>query len=319
MAKAYKLKHPNGDMTEHMGYSEFRRYLDSIGVGKTQIFESLDKQRPTRAGYQLLEIYEKEEEKLVCDLCGKEINTKEVGGYFENYPQCKECWDSWHGAKEENIIENKRILVIPDLHAPFTKDGYLEFCKSIYEKYKCNMVISTGDLIDMHFSSYHETNPDGYSAKDELVRAKEVVKRYYEAFPKMLICEGNHDLIFKRKALTSGLSSAWLKTMNDVLEVPNWIFKEYFIIDNILFYHGEGQNINTKAQQEMISCVCGHNHSKSSITFFQSRLGKRIFAMQLGTGINQDAYAFAYNKHGKPAHVNVGVIIDGTPIIEYME
>ena len=63
----------------------------------------------------------------------------------------------------------------------------------------------------------------------------------------------------------------------------------------------------------------GHRHSKSGVNFYQSRLGKRIFAMQLGTGINQDAYAFAYNKFGLPSHVNVGIIKNGVPIIEYME
>ena len=68
-----------------------------------------------------------------------------------------------------------------------------------------------------------------------------------------------------------------------------------------------------------MSCICGHNHSQSYIEFFQSRQGKRIFAMQVGTGINQEAYAFAYNKYGKPAHINVGIISNGTPIIEYME
>ena len=41
-----------------------------------------------------------------------------------------------------------RVLVIGDLHEPFTKVGYLQFCKSIYKKYNCNKVIFIGDCID---------------------------------------------------------------------------------------------------------------------------------------------------------------------------
>ena len=54
----------------------------------------------------------------------------------------------------------RRILVIGDLHAPFELDGYLEFCQETYAKYLCNQVIFIGDIIDNHYSSYHETFSD---------------------------------------------------------------------------------------------------------------------------------------------------------------
>jgi hypothetical protein len=77
MAKLYKLKHPDGIETSHVGYEEFKNYLSDIGIGKTQIFESLDKSRPTRAGYQLLEIIDTKDVKndllVTCDLCSKQM------------------------------------------------------------------------------------------------------------------------------------------------------------------------------------------------------------------------------------------------------
>lgn len=338
MAKLYKLKHPDNTITEHIGYNEFKCYLENLKIGKTQIFESLDKNRPTRAGYQLLEIVniEKEDYEVTCDLCGKKIKESEVAGKHEGSPQCKECWGKWHGAEDvkndEKLVEGKRnkiegkinnnpksILVIPDIHAPFTLDGYLEFTQQIYKKYECDYVIILGDILDNHYSSYHETDPDGFSANEELDKAKNIIKGFYNLYPNAKITIGNHDRIILRKTFSSGLSKHWIKDIKDVLETPNWDFKEYHIINDILFYHGEGQAPNTKATQEMISCVAGHRHSKSGINFYQSRIGKRIFAMQLGTGINQEAYAFAYNKFGLPSHVNVGIIKNGVPIIEYME
>ena len=63
---------------------------------------------------------------------------------------------------EYNVIcEYRRrkscVLVIGDLHLPFVKDGYLEFCIWVYKKYNCTEVVFIGDILDNHASSYHET------------------------------------------------------------------------------------------------------------------------------------------------------------------
>lgn len=55
-----------------------------------------------------------------------------------------------------------RVLVIGDLHCPFDLDGYLEHCQDIYSRHNCNRVVFIGDIIDNHYSSYHETDPDGF-------------------------------------------------------------------------------------------------------------------------------------------------------------
>jgi predicted phosphodiesterase len=57
-----------------------------------------------------------------------------------------------------NILKKQesRVLVIGDLHCPFEKEGYLEFCKEQYKKWKCNQVVFIGDIIDNHYSSYHD-------------------------------------------------------------------------------------------------------------------------------------------------------------------
>ena len=85
-----------------------------------------------------------------------------------------------------------RILVIGDLHEPFSLDDYLHFCKDQYYNYNCNKVIFIGDVIDNHYSSYHETDADGLGGKDELDFAIERISRWYEVFPRATVIIGNH-------------------------------------------------------------------------------------------------------------------------------
>ena len=62
----------------------------------------------------------------------------------------------------------RNVLVIGDLHEPFCLDEYLDWCLEQYETYSCNQVIFIGDIIDNHYSSYHETSADGMGGSDEL-------------------------------------------------------------------------------------------------------------------------------------------------------
>ncbi|HBH23609.1 MAG TPA: hypothetical protein DDY13_09320, partial [Cytophagales bacterium] len=61
---------------------------------------------------------------------------------------------------ERSKPTERNVFVVGDLHEPFTLEGYLEHCKHVYDKFNCNHVVFIGDIIDNHFSSYHETVPD---------------------------------------------------------------------------------------------------------------------------------------------------------------
>jgi predicted phosphodiesterase len=217
---------------------------------------------------------------------------------------------------------NNNILIISDLHSPFIKEGYLEHCKNVYKKYKCNKVIFIGDILDNHYSSYHETDPDGYSANDELTNAIELLQPWYKAFPIADICIGNHDRIIDRKAKTFGLSSRWIKSIADVLHTPKgWTFAEHFEYDNVLYYHGEN---STGLLQTLLghrcSIVCGHTHSKFELVYNASQKDL-IFGLHVGCGIDWDKYAFEYAKYDvkKPIIGCAVVLNNGTlPILEPM-
>ena len=218
-----------------------------------------------------------------------------------------------------NTKEESRILVIADLHLPFEKPGYLEFCVSIKEKYNCNQILFVGDIFDNHYSSYHETDPDGLSAKDEFEAGRDRLRLWYSVFPEAKVCLGNHDLIPCRKAFSAGLSKHWIRPMNEVLNVPNWNFQPSFTIDNVKYLHGVNKKARARAKADLCSIVQGHYHSEGYVEYFCGDTYK-IFAMQLGAGIDRDSYAMAYAKDMPKFHVNCGVVIAGkTAILEYME
>jgi metallophosphoesterase superfamily enzyme len=210
-------------------------------------------------------------------------------------------------------------LFIGDLHEPFCRSEYIDFCKEMYKKWNIDEVIFAGDIIDNHYSSYHETDPDGHSAAQELQSAKENIAKWYEAFPFAKVCEGNHDALPNRKGMTAGLSKRWIRSVKETLETPNWDFNESFIVDGVLYVHGTGRKARQRARQDMISVAQGHYHSESYVEY---TVGKRdkIFALQVGCGMDDKSYASAYGKHFAKMHINVGIILGGkTAFLEYMD
>lgn len=213
----------------------------------------------------------------------------------------------------------KNVLVIGDLHEPFCLDGYLEHCIETYNKYKCNEVVFIGDIIDNHASSYHETDPDGHSAGQELKLAIQRIKQWYNAFPKATVIIGNHDRLIMRKAYSSGLSKMWIKDYAEVLGTPGWNFTESIEIDNVLYIHGEGGTARARVRRDLQSIVQGHLHSQSYIEWIVGAKFK-LFGMQVGCGIDHKSYAMAYNKEGPKPAIACGIVLEGkTPINIMME
>lgn len=208
----------------------------------------------------------------------------------------------------------KNVLVIGDLHEPFCLEDYLYFCRAQQEKFNCGTVVFIGDIIDNHFSSYHDTDPDGLSAGMELVNAIKKVQRWYKVFPEAIVTVGNHDRMVARKLFSGQLSQRWIRPIQEVLEVPNWNFVDEFIHNDVLYIHGEGGTAKTKAREEMISVVQGHLHSEGYTEIISGTGGQR-FAMQVGCGIDFKQYAFSYAQRGKKPVISCGIVLNNFPIL----
>lgn len=213
--------------------------------------------------------------------------------------------------KAFEYINNKerRILVIGDIHAPFVLDGYLEFCKEMYSRYNCNQVIFIGDIIDNHYSSYHETDPNGMGGGKELKQAIKIVRKWRDAFPKADVTIGNHDRIIMRKAFSSDIPREWVKDYNDVLGTKwNWV--DRVVYDGVQYVHGEGGTARTKSKNDMMSTVQGHIHTQAYTEWMVGRNFK-VFGMQVGCGVDGNEYASAYAKNFKKQAIGCGVVIGG--------
>lgn len=212
------------------------------------------------------------------------------------------------------------VLVIGDLHEPFCLDGYLEFCREQQEKFNCGSVKFIGDVIDNHYSSYHEADPDGYGAGEELERAVDKLANWYKVFPEATVFIGNHDRIVYRKATSSGVSRAWIRDLNDALGTPNWNYIEEEIVHGVCYNHGEGGTAKNRMKVEHQSQVQGHLHSQAYVEYSVGPTLK-IFGMQVGCGVDRTAYAMAYGKNYKKPIISCGVVLNKgkLPIVLPME
>lgn len=211
--------------------------------------------------------------------------------------------------KSRRLASENNVIVIGDLHEPFCLDEYFEYCLDMREKFNCGKTVFIGDIVDNHFSSYHESDPDGKSAGDELDQAISRIKRWHDAFPNAYVTIGNHDRLMMRKAFSSGISKRWIKDYKDVLETPTWRFVDEIEIHDVCYVHGEGGTARTRVKAELQSVVQGHLHTQA---YCEWTVGarNRCFAMQVGCGIDRRAYAMAYAKTGKKPVIGCAVVLD---------
>lgn len=226
-----------------------------------------------------------------------------------------------YNVNKNQSLDNDNVLFVADLHSPWILDGYLDFCKEQQEKYKCGTVIFSGDIIDGHAWSYHESDVDGMSVGDELHAAKKQLKEVYKLFPTAHSLLGNHDLLISRKARTAGLSKHFIKDFGDVIEAPHgWSFSYELIKDNVRYIHGSIGNAFKRAVNSRMSTCQGHLHSE---TFVQWSVSEKdaIFGLQVGGGFDRDKYAFDYGKpFTKKPIIGCGLVLDKgtTPLVKLM-
>ena len=212
---------------------------------------------------------------------------------------------------------NQTVLVIGDLHSPFDLESYYDHCCEVADKYQPTRVVFIGDVIDNHYASYHETDPDGLGGGDELELAVDRLARWHDRFPNADVIIGNHDRLIMRKAHSSAIPSAWIRSFKEVLRVPTWEFSERVVIDKVQYIHGEGGTARTKHKKDLMSTVQGHLHAQA-YTEWTVGANYKIFGMQVGCGVNHETYAMAYARSFPKMAIGCGVVIDGTTAINLM-
>jgi len=215
-------------------------------------------------------------------------------------------------------LANSRILVISDTHCPFQHPDALKFLKAIKDKYKPDRVIHIGDEIDSHAMSYHDTDPDLFSAGEELKKARAVIWQIEELFPKVDVIESNHGSLWYRKAKTHGIPREAIKTYEEILKTKHW--KWHFELTITLpnkqpcyFHHGRSANSLVASQHRGMAIVQGHYHEKFNIQYWGTT--ERLnWGMNVGCLVDDKALAFEYNNSNlKRPLIGCGMIIDSQP------
>lgn len=222
------------------------------------------------------------------ELNGKQVEEK-VRGYLRTVDRYKPSFP---------------VGVFSDMHEPFGHPDYPYFLRETFKKYGVKQFVCLGDGFDSHAISTHDPEPCALGAYTETDMAIQRLKIYYALFPEVTYTLGNHDSRISRMAAKVGIGSRFIKPLHDILEMPDgWqVVEDEIIIDDVLYTHGEncgGQNgaINKAIRERMSVCI-GHQHSFGGVQYNANRRD-RIFGMNVGCGINEEAYAFAYGKHAK--------------------
>lgn len=190
-------------------------------------------------------------------------------------------------------------LIVGDLHAPFTRKQYMRFVQDTQKKHKTKRTVFIGDVVDSHALSFHEHNPSGKSAGDEICEARKEVARWHKAFPHASVCVGNHDDRIYRRALSFGIPRQAMKELSHIYDTPTWKWGLEFEFDGVLYTHGTGMSGVTAharlASLRRQSAVMGHVHSGAGVAYAACQKDL-IFGMNVGCGIDIRAYAFEYGK-----------------------
>jgi predicted phosphodiesterase len=214
-----------------------------------------------------------------------------------------------------------KILVLPDMHAPWVNMKALKQAHQWYKSHKPDLVVCLGDITDQKIWSRWPKDVDDASPTDEFLAAKKCLEQVYKMFPKMTIIRGNHDTRILSKAIEAGLPSQMFNDIDAVFNFKGWTWvpqNDKLIINTnrgpILFVHGDEQG-GTVVQKSRIlgmSVIQGHTH-KVSITYTTTLKGT-IFGAEMGCIMDTQSKAAKYaaaNPVG--SSVGFGVVKYGVP------
>lgn len=215
----------------------------------------------------------------------------------------------------------RRIMVIGDLHAPYTHPDAMDFLRAVRDEYCPDMVVQMGDETDGHAISFHDSDPNLDSAGVELEKAKLVLEKLHELFPNLLVCDSNHGSLVYRRAKAHGLPVQFIKKYRDILfpehGAPSWSWADAWVLNTPLgpvrFQHQVSGDFMLNASHERTSLVLGHEHGRFEVQYAASSTAL-YFGAYAGCLIDRKSMAFAYGKltRKKPI-LGCMVITDGCP------
>lgn len=215
-----------------------------------------------------------------------------------------------------------RTLFIGDVHEWVTHPGYRAFCRDIRDKYRTQRTVFMGDIADWHSISRHPKHPDAPSSKAEYQITRRQILKWHRDFPHAVVCIGNHDDRVIAQAASVNIPEALVRKYNETWGTTTWRWVYDLVIDGVYVFHGTEQSgihpaFNTMKTMCM-PVIMGHIHTAAGIKWLANPR-KRLFAMDVGCGVDDKAAAMLYGRHMKRKSILAcGVMVDGHPYHELM-
>ena len=215
----------------------------------------------------------------------------------------------------------KRIMVISDLHFPVEHPEALDFLEAMKDKYRPDLCVQIGDLVDLHNFSRYKKDPNFISPVDEIERGKAKLRELQILFPKLYIVWGNHDVRIKDRAKEAGIPDIALKDFVDLYDIfrPNWHFCYSLTLNDrderrrVLFIHGKKSDPVKLALEEGYNIVQGHYHTKPLVDW-AANSKRLIWGMNVGCLVNNNHICFDYAAlNTRKFILGSGIIENGTP------
>ena len=216
----------------------------------------------------------------------------------------------------------QRILVIPDLHAPYQHPDTLKFLRAVKAEMQPDLVVSLGDELDYHAMSFHDSDPNLDSAGAELERGKRFLRRLLAEFPQVLVCHSNHGSMTYRRAKAHGIPVQLVRRYRDIvfpgLDASGWSWADAWKVNTplgtVMFKH-QSSGILADAAHNGCNLVVGHNHGNFSVEYCASS-AHLYYGCYSGCLVDKDSLAFAYGRLSKNKPIiGCTLILNGRPTL----
>jgi len=111
----------------------------------------------------------------------------------------KDAWADMPESYSEDYtafrIDQSKVLILSDIHIPYHSVEALKLALEYGIKKEVNCILINGDLMDFHYQSRFEKDPNARSTKQEFDATRSFLRLLRDKFPntKIVFKEGNHD------------------------------------------------------------------------------------------------------------------------------
>ena len=213
--------------------------------------------------------------------------------------------------------EHKKILVISDIHFPVEHRDTLDFLYDLKQKWKPDLCVQIGDIVDLHNFSRYKKEPSFISPADEIKKGMEKIQSMQQVFPDLIMVMGNHDVRIKDRAKEVGIPDTCLKDFRDIYEIHSkgWSFCDVLRLNwkderkRVLMIHGKSKKPLKIATTEGCNYVQGHFHENPCVEY-EANSHKLLWAMNVGCLVDRKHICFGYS------NINLRKFILGVGLIE---